>query len=183
MEDPKALIDELILKFNNTDLKASLKEIGKKHRDKIEKLDSIRNVTNDNLAIISRKNKQLEAEIQQLETRLEKNNELYNRRNLERLKHSKMIIEYEQKNEDLENQIVEIERKTQEKEEEIQKLQMPSDDFLFYEIAKGFGITFVKKQGKLYAKIKNVEKNDIYMVDTSEGSVGSVCNKIWDLIG
>ena len=182
MEDAHNHLKELIKKFDNSSIKEALQKVSEQSKTLLANHNSSKESIADNINLLARKNKQIEAEVQRLQMSQSKNNEFYNKKNNERFKMAKKVIEYEEKNEDLENQISKLESLINSKEEEIRKISCPTSDELYHEIIKGFGVEFVKKQGKTYAKIKNKEKNDIFYIEANECNANDTCNKIWDTL-
>lgn len=182
MEDSKTLLMELFKKFNNAEIKKDLLQAGKYYSEQAAANNSTKEMLANNAGLFQRKNSQIEAEIQRLMLAQARNNEQYSKKNNERLKLAKKIIDLEQKNEALENEIARTEALIAAKEEEINSINCPSPDALYYEIVKGFNVDFVKRQGALHARVKNREKNDVYQIELSEDRVAELCNEIWELM-
>ncbi|KAI5149671.1 hypothetical protein ENBRE01_1053 [Enteropsectra breve] len=180
MEQTKEMIAEMLGRVESLNLKEIAARTVSENKKYENEFREYKETISENIKIIQRKNSQIESEVQQLEIALSKNNERYNKKNNDRLKLAKKVIEYEQKNEEIENKINELERAIAMKENEIQKIKGPSAEMLYYEIVRGFNVEFSRTKGKVVAKIKNKEKNDVFVVDTSEGSAGDICNKIWE---
>lgn len=193
MEDSKAHIKELISRFNKNEAKTSIDIINHRHKEKMRtravEIDNIK----QNIHMLSRKNSQIEAEISRQQLQQGKNNELFNKKNNERLRLAKKLIDLEQINEDLENSISTIEAEIAGKENEINKLSYPSTDALYYEIIRGFNVDFydnrnsinyeANKEASIIGRIRNREKNDIFTVEINENDdISKVCNRIWELM-
>lgn len=181
MEDTKTLIKELSSKFNNESLKKTLlsltqelKEAEIIHKTRIE-------ATEDSINQVRRKNKQIESEIERLQLIQTKNTNGFNKKNSDRIRMSRRIIELEQENEETEVKINELSSSVERLEEEIKVLNQPTVEELYYEVIKGFGVDFVEEDGKVMARIMNKNRNDIFLIDCSRG-VQEVCENIWNCI-
>lgn len=183
MEDIKSLILKLTTQFNSETLKETilkvkqeLKEGELNHKTKTETIE-------DSINQIKRKNKQTESEVERLQMLQDKNMAYFNKKNNERIKLSRRIIELEQENEELEVKIRGLEEKNEELEEEIRILSYPTIEELYFEIIKGFGVEFVEKEGKIKAKILNKNKNDVFIVECEESKgKQEICEEIWRYI-
>lgn len=69
-----------------------------------------------------------------------------------------------------------------EKEELLRTGYQPSVSSLFLELARGFGVDFVDREG-IRASVKNPRKNDVLCIDIDENMCASdVADKIWACI-
>lgn len=181
MEDIKTLIKELSSKFSNESLKRTLlslsqelKESDMIHKTRIEAIE-------DSINQVKRKNKQIESEIERLQLIQTKNTNTFNKKNTERIRMSRRIIELEEENEEAEMKINELSSAIDKLEGEIKIHNQPTVEELYYEVIKGFGVDFVEEDGKTMARIMNKNKNDIFFVDCSRGAQ-EVCENIWNYI-
>lgn len=182
MEDSKALIGDLINHLDNKEIVKTIEQINTKIKSEALNHQNSKEVLNDALVLLSRKNKQVESEVQQLVMVQSRNNEMYNKKNSERLKLAKKIIDLEQKNEEIDGQIAELEFLISQKDDDLRKISQPSAEELFYEIVKGFGVDFTRRNNKLIAKIRNKNKNDLFEVEVSDSDPKATCDTIWSLM-
>lgn len=182
LDDSKRMIKEISELLDNKAIMKEVEHINRRLKERESNHNNSKEVLNDALNLLLRKNRQLDAELQQLQIVQSRNNEQYNKKNTERLRLAKKMIELEQKNEEVEEQIADLELKTTQKEDEIHKIGLPSSDQLFYEIVRGFGVEFSSRNGKLFAKVRNKQKNDLYSIEVSDVCTKEMCDSIWDLM-
>lgn len=179
MEELKKSISNLIDKFDNK----TFKEVITETNEYIVKSKNKITASNDNLSEIisktTRKIKQLESEIERLQLLQNKNANIFSKKNGERIKLARNIIELEQENEDMESKLRLKENQILVLEDEIKSMSYPSLDELYFEIIKGFGVEFIEKENQLYARIKNKNQNDIFLVECNQKNLNDVCEKIW----
>lgn len=179
MDDAKNFLQELSKRLDNTAISKDIETVTFQHKERVAVHVAGCEALNQNIHLVARKNAQIEAEIQRLLLSQARVSDLFNRRNNERLRLAKRLIDLEQKNESLEAQTNELEAKIAAREEDIRRINSPSSDALYYEIVKGFGIDFVKKNGEDVARIKNKAKNDIFYVTLANRPVEEACEEIW----
>lgn len=181
MEEAKSLILQLSSKIES----GSLKEVLLKLSDGIKNADAShetkKEAIEDSIHQLQRKNKQIETEIERLQLLQSKNAAAFNKKNTERIKLSRRIIELEQDNEVLEINLGELDLRIDILENEMKTLSHPTLDELYYEIVRGFGVEFPTINGVLCAKIKNKRKNDIFTIECSNNPADA-CEKIWQCI-
>lgn len=179
MEEIRETLGKLSAKFDNSSFKGTLTELN----DQMKKMDFDHSTSKgtllDSIAQLTRKNKQLESEIERLQMLQNRNTSAFSKKNNERLKLSRRIIELEQENEDMETRLNRKENSLTVIEGKIKEMSYPSLDELYYEIVKGFGVEFVEKDGSTYARIKNKNKNDIFMIECDPNDLAGTCNQIW----
>lgn len=182
MEESKTLIAELSEHLENQNLKETilrimqeLKDTEMAHKTKMEAIE-------DSITQVRRKNKQIESEIERMQLLQTKNAAAFNKKNSDRIRMSRKIIEFEQENEELEAGLLELTEKIVKIEDEIRLLGCPTVEELYYEIVRGFGVDFVEKEGKIYSRIKNKNKNDLFVVECDPFNIQESCEKIWDCI-
>jgi hypothetical protein len=205
IDEVKSLIVKLNVKLENKTLKESLTKLNEDMKSLETEHKTKKEVLEDSIYQIQRKNKQIESEIERLMLLQDKNNNQFNKKNNERIKMSRNIIELEQENEVFEIENEELEVKINRIEDENRILQHPTIDELYYEIVKGFGVEFIIEKDssnsnditrdaksdvtrdvksdvtRIKAKIMNKSKNDIFTVECT-GNVSEVCDKIWECI-
>lgn len=179
MEDAKNALLELSTRLDNTAICKDLETATSQYRERVAAHAAGCEALNQNTHLVARKNAQIEAEIQRLLLAQARVSDLFNRRNNERLRLAKRLIDLEQKNEGLEASIKDLEAKIAAREEEIRRINSPSSDALYYEIIKGFGVDFVSRDGEDVARVRNRARNDIFHVSLSNRPVEKVCEEIW----
>lgn len=180
MEDSKAFLQKLAAKFSNDTLKGVISDINEDVKKMDQEYSQFSEVSSDSLLQMDRKNKQMESEIERLQLLQGKNATGFSKKNNERIKLSRRIIELEQDNEDMESKLNVKEGKLSLLEEEIKALSHPSPDELYYEIIKGFGVEFIENEGRTYARVKNKHKNDLFLIDCQAEDLSKTCEKIWE---
>ncbi|ELA41244.1 uncharacterized protein VICG_01733 [Vittaforma corneae ATCC 50505] len=183
MEEAKTQILKLTAQFNSETLKETLNKIKQELRDAEIAHKTKMEAIEDSINQVKRKNKQVESEVERLQMLQDKNAASFTKKNNERIKLSRRIIELEQENEEIEARLNELIEKNTHLEEEIKVLSYPTVEELYYEIVKGFGVDFVKKEGAVYAKVVNKNRNDVFTVECSEKfNQQEICEKIWKYI-
>ncbi|KAF7682691.1 hypothetical protein TCON_2091 [Astathelohania contejeani] len=186
MDEPKALLNEMFNLFNRHKELSILKSIENTKKEKKKKLETTVKNTTESLDIINRKNEQIEMEVRRLKHIRAKNGDNFNKLNNERLVIAKKLIETEDDCENLQNKITDTERKIIIAEENLKKHGLPTLNGLFLEIAKGFNVEWVNKNG-LKCKIRSKRKNDIFEIAIKDGiskenEKKEICDKIWNLL-
>lgn len=179
MEEQKEILQNLKREFAKDLIKNAIKETSanlKKAED--EFLKNKQSIT-ESITQLQRKNSQIESEIERLKLIQSKNSNLFSKKNNERIKLSRRIIELEQDNESMETKILKKEGSFESLEEEIRKSSFPSADELYYEIIKGFGIEFTDKKGEIVAKVKNQTKKDLVLIKCRRDNKKTACDAIW----
>lgn len=182
MEEAKTLIEQLSTQLKNSSLQEALsktiqelKDNEMAHRTRTEAIE-------DSINQVRRKNKNAESELERLHLLQTKNAAAFNKKNTERIKLSRKIIELEQENEELGATISETLEKITNLENEVKVLSYPTVEELYYEIVRGFGVDFIEKDERLCARIKNKSKNDVFLIDCDKNAVQETCEKIWKCI-
>lgn len=181
MEESKTLLTQILNKVDSGSLKETLTKLKDSIKNSKASHETKKDAIEDSIHQIQRKNKQIESEIERLKLLQSKNAAAFNKKNTERIKYSRKIIELEQENEVLEMNLNELEQRIFKLEDEIKILGYPTLDELYYEIIKGFGVEFTEINGILNAKIKNKTKNDVFTVECDKGAA-EVCERIWQCI-
>lgn len=181
MEESKTLLNQLLTKIDSTPLKETLVKLKDTLNNNKASHETKKDAIEDSIHQTQRKNKQIESEIERLKLIQSKNAAAFNKKNSERIKCSRRIIELEQENEVLEMNLSEMDQRINQLEDEIRVLGYPTLDELYYEIIRGFGVEFIDENTTLVAKIKNKAKNDVFTVECNK-SAAEVCEKIWQYI-
>lgn len=183
MEEAKAQIQRLSGVFKNDGLKDALLKARQELRDAEAAHRTRMEVIEDSIGQVRRKNKQVELEVERLQMHQDKNASSFNRKNSERIKLSRRIIELEQENEEIEARVCELTEKIGRLEMEVRMLGHPTIDELYYEIVKGFGVEFVETGGVTSAKIVSRSKSDVFVVECDESKgKQEICERIWECI-
>lgn len=130
------------------------------------------------------KNKEkIETEIEILKAQLTKKNQKFSSIRSNTFSVAKKVIDLEQAVSLAEMQLNEKQLEKQELEKEVAELASPTCDSLYNNFMKCFGVDFVDKEdGKIFVRIKNKEKQDVYMVEVNDENLEEVREKIWDLL-
>lgn len=179
MEEARDLLTQLTTKFNNLSFKEALIKLSENERELDLAHTTSKEAISDSIAQITRKNKQAESEVERLQLLQSRNSSAFSKKSSERIKLSRKIIELEQENEEMENQLKEMEDEISKMEDEIRSLSRPSLDELYYEIVRGFGVEFIEKDQKTVARVKNIGKNDVFMIECAGQNLAETCDKIW----
>lgn len=180
MKDLEECLTTINEKFNSNTLKdtiykvtQSLKTMEKEHKEFEQSI-------NEEIFQLNRCNKQLKCDLERLNLLRARNATSFQEKNNERFRISRRIIELEQDSERMEFKIGEKETISSKLEEDIKKLGHPSLDELYFEIVKGFGVEFYKKDGKVFVKIQNRSKNDVLTIECKDDDINSICDSIWN---
>lgn len=183
MEEVKSQILKLTTQSSSGTLKETLSKIRQELKDTEVAHKTRMEAIEDSIGQVKRKNKQMESEVERLQMLQDKNAASFSKKNSERIKLSRRIIELEQENEETEVRLSELAEKNTRLEEEIKILSHPTVEELYYEIVKGFGVDFIKKEGRTCAKVMNKNRNDVFTVECDEKlNQQEVCEKIWEYI-
>lgn len=183
MEDPKSLVRELSQSVDNSEMVRVLEDLASHTKERSSFYAAQREALLTGLAVLEKENAHLDAGLQQLLLLQTKNVDACNRKNNERLRLAKRMMDLEQRIEQLESGLNEMEADITARDLDIQRVNCPSEDLLYHELVRGFGVTFVRKQGVLYARIRNREHNDMYELRLDGGDVPGLSNEIWRLMG
>lgn len=175
------MIIDLAKKLEKTPIISTVNKINQQIRDNEAMYNTKNEAIKDSLAQVKRKNKQMENEIERLEILQQKNSSSFNKKNSERIKYSKRIVELEEENELLEDKISLLESKIEDVDTELKNLSYPTLDELYFEVVKGFGVNFIKNDEGVVAKINNKSKNDVYQITCSDNLV-ETSEAIWSCI-
>jgi len=180
MEESKSQIQKLCMLFKDRSLRETVSSVKQElradevaHRTKTEAIE-------DSISQVKRKSKQMEAEVERQQMHQSKNVAGFSKKNSERIRLSRKIIELEQENEEIEMGINELTEKIGKAEGEVRVLSYPTVEELYYEIVRGFGVEFEENEGKVLARIVSKSKNDVFEMDCEETQ--DVCEKIWECI-
>lgn len=142
------------------------------------------NSNNKNEIQTLRKNKEkVEAEIDMLQSQSAKKNQKFSAVRSNTFSVAKKVIDLEQEVSHAEIMLNEKQKEKHDLEKEVSDLASPTWDSLYNSFMKGLGVDFLEKEdGKIFARIKNREKQDVYMVEVNDDNLEEVREQIWSLL-
>ncbi|KAL6122608.1 hypothetical protein NUSPORA_00278 [Nucleospora cyclopteri] len=124
----------------------------------------------------------LEAELEMIKGRIVKKMHYTNNTKTQSFNIGKKLLICEQEIENLEAILNEKLYRKKELEIEVNALCSPSIESLNYEFMKGTGLDFIQKEEKIFARIKNQEKNDVFMVNLNGINQEETREAIWSFL-
>lgn len=163
-----------------------IKELFDAKNDKIEEAQGLLQQNNANtkqeIQKLSKEKEHIDAEVEMIKTQCTRKMKKFGSVRSDTFSIAKNVIDLEQEVSHYENILNNKQRQKFELEKEVKTLSNPTCDVLFNCFLKGFGVDFVEKEGKVFARIKNKEKQDIFLVEAQHDNVEEVREKIWEFL-